>query len=257
MDSATLVSGVSHLEAVPRVDGSSGNGRNGVAPTIREMPTEERPRERLREHGPGHLSNAELMAILLRTGLEGENAVAVATRILAAFGGLPGFSKAGYPELCAQKGLSHAKSCQLLAAIELGKRVAAVRTDDQTAISGPADIAAMLMPEMATLDREHLKVILLNTKNQVQSVHQLYVGSVNTAMVRPAEVFEEAVRWTCPSIALVHNHPSGDPTPSAEDVAMTKRLIGAGEILDVELVDHIVIGKQRFVSMRERGLAFD
>ena len=227
------------------------------SPKIRDMPAEERPRERLREHGAGHLSNAELMAILLRTGMKGESVVAMATRILSNFDGLQGLARAGYPELCAEKGLSDAKACQLLAAIELGKRVASLRNDDQVAISGPGDIANMLMAEMSGLEREHLRVVLLNTKNQVQLVHNLYVGSVNSAVVRPAEVFAEAVRWTCPAIAVVHNHPSGDPQPSPEDIAMTERLVKAGKLLDIEVVDHIVIGRQRYVSMREKGLGFE
>ena len=225
-------------------------------PKIRDMPAEERPRERLREHGAGHLTNAELMAILLRTGMKGESVVAMSTRILSSFEGLQGLARAGYPELCAEKGLSDAKACQLLAGIELGKRVASLRTDDQMAISGPGDIANMLMAEMSGLEREHLRVVLLNTKNQVQLIHNLYVGSVNSAVVRPAEVFAEAVRWTCPAIAVVHNHPSGDPQPSPEDVAMTERLVAAGKLLDIEVVDHVVIGRQRYVSMREKGLGF-
>ena len=242
-------------QEIPAKSGAPAPGKF-EPPTIRDMPAEERPRERLREHGAGHLTNAELMAILLRTGMKGESVLAMATRILSNVDGLQGLARAGYPELCATKGLSDAKACQLLAGIELGKRVASLRNDDQVAISSPADIANMLMPEMSGLEREHLRVVLLNTKNQVQSVHNLYVGSVNSALVRPAEVFAEAVRWTCPAIVIVHNHPSGDPQPSPEDVAMTERLVKAGTLMDIEVVDHIVIGRQRYVSMREKNLGF-
>ena len=226
------------------------------APTMRDMPMRDWPRERLKEQGAEALTNAELMAILFRTGLEGENALAMATRILAKYDGLPGMSRIGYPELISERGLSHAKACQILAGIELGKRVASVRNDDQAAIETPEDIANLVMAEMNGLEREHLRIILLNTKNRVVLIHNLYVGSVNAALVRPAEVFAEAVRWTCPAIAIVHNHPSGDPHPSDEDVAMTRRLIEAGKVLDIEVVDHVIIGRQTFVSMREKRFAF-
>ena len=165
-------------------------------------------------------------------------------------------SRIGYPELIAERGLSHAKTCQILAGIELGKRVASVRNDDQAAIETPEDIANLVMAETNGLKREHLRIILLNTKNRVVLIHNLYVGSVNTALVRPAEVFAEAVRWACPAIAIVHNHLSGDPHPSDEDVAMTRRLIEMGKVLDIEVVDHVIIGRQTFVSMREKSFAF-
>ena len=196
------------------------------------------------------------MAILIRTGLKGENALAMATRILAKYDGLQGMSRIGYPELISERGLSHAKACQIMAGIELGKRVASVRNDDQASIETPEDIANLVMAEMNGLEREHLRIILLNTKNRVVLIHNLYVGSVNAALVRPAEVFAEAVRWTCPAIAIVHNHPSGDPHPSDEDVAMTRQLIEAGKVLDIEVVDHVIIGRQTYLSMREKGFAF-
>jgi DNA repair protein RadC len=196
------------------------------------------------------------MAILIRTGLEGENTLAMATRILAKYEGLPGMARIGYPELISERGLSHAKACQIMVGIELGKRIASVRNDDQATIDTPEDIANLVMAEVNGLGREHLRIILLNTKNRVILIHNLYVGSVNAALVRPAEVFAEAVRWTCPAIAIVHNHPSGDPHPSDEDVAMTRQLIEAGKVLDIEVVDHVIIGRQTYVIMREKGFAF-
>lgn len=202
------------------------------------------------------MSNSELLAILLRTGMEGENAVAMASRLVSRFDGLGGLARASFSELCREKGLSAAKACQLLAAIELGKRAVSLRCDDRVSINTPLDIANLMMAEMATFDREHLRVILLNTKNLVQGVQNLYVGSVNSAVARPAEIFAEAVRRTCPAIAVVHNHPSGDPTPSPEDVDLTSRVVEAGKLLDIDVVDHVVIGQQRYLSMRERGLGF-
>ena len=227
-----------------------------VGPKIRDFPSEERPRERLRLHGAAHLSNAELMAILLRTGMEGENVVAMSARLLSAVDGLRGLSRASYEELCNLKGISDAKVCQLLAGIELGRRVAALEPSNATRIGSPADVAALYMPEMSAFDREHMRVVLLNTKNQVVGADDLYVGSVNAALVRPAEVFAAAVRRNLPAVMVVHNHPSGDPTPSPEDVRLTGQLVEAGKLLDVEVIDHIVIGQGTYVSMRERKLGF-
>jgi DNA repair protein RadC len=242
--------------ASPGPSSGSRGDRGRPALTIHEFPSTERPRERLRAYGAGNLSNSELIAILLRTGLEGENVVSLATRVLASVGGLSGFARVNYDELCAEKGVSDAKACQLLAALELGRRAAALTPEDRPAGGTPADIVRLLLPEMSAFDREHFRVVLLNARNEVVGVEELYAGSVNTALVRPAEVFAAAVRRNCMSIAVVHNHPSGDPAPSEEDVAITRRLIDAGKFLDVELVDHIIIGQGRYFSMKEKGLGF-
>ena len=227
-----------------------------AGPAIRDFPTEERPRERLRERGAGNLSNAELMAILLRTGLEGENVIAMASRLLPTVGGLQGLSRSAYDDLCSLKGISDAKACQLLAGIELGRRVAALEPNESQRIGTPADVAKMYMLEMSAFDREHMRVVLLNTKNQVMGSDDLYIGSVNAALVRPAEVFASAVRRNLPAVMVVHNHPSSDPTPSPEDVRLTRQLVEAGKLLDVEVLDHIVIGQGKYISMRERKLGF-
>jgi DNA repair protein RadC len=227
-----------------------------IGPAIRDFPQEERPRERLRSQGAANLSNAELMAILLRTGLTGENVVAMATRLLAAAGGLQGLSRSAYDDLCGMKGVSDAKACQLLAGIELGRRVASLEPNDAPRFGKPEDVAKLYMPEMSAYDREHMRIVLLNTKNQVVGADDLYVGSVNAALVRPAEVFAAAVRRNLPAVIIVHNHPSGDPAPSEEDIRITKQLVQAGKLLDVDVVDHIVLGQGRFVSMRERRLGF-
>ncbi len=226
-------------------------------PAIRDFPVEERPRERLRSYGPGHLTNSELMAILLRSGLAGENVLAMATRLLARFDGLEGMARAGYDELCATRGVSDAKACQVLAAFELGRRFASLTPADRPAMGSPGDVANMLMAEMSLLEQEHFRVVLLNAKNHVLGVQSVYIGNVDSAVVRPAEVFAEAVRRTCPRVVMVHNHPSGDPTPSPEDIDITRRIIEAGRVLDVEVLDHVIIGRQRFVSMKERGRGFD
>ena len=226
-------------------------------PTIHEMPTGERPRERLKEFGPRTLSNTELIAILLRTGMQGENVLAQASRILTCFDGLSGLARASYAELCRERGLSEAKACQLLAALELGRRSVSLSPTERPVISSPQDVTNLLIAEMAILDQEHLRVLLLNTRNEVLSVPEVYVGNVNSSVVRPAEVFRPAIRENAPSIIVVHNHPSGDPTPSPQDVSITKDLIACGDMLDIRLLDHVVLGSvDRYVSMNERRLAF-
>ncbi len=223
---------------------------------IRDLPEGERPRERLRDFGPGQLSNAELIAILLRTGVEGESVLNLAARLLSQFGGLAGMARVSYGELCEVKGVSDAKACQLLAAFELGRRLVSLHPEGRPVIRCPQDVYNLLGAEMAFLDQEHLKVVLLNTKNEVRGTVEVYKGNVNSAMVRVAEVLRPAIRENCPSIIIVHNHPSGDPTPSPEDVLITRKIASGGQMMDIELLDHIIIGGQRHVSLKERRLGF-
>ena len=224
---------------------------------IRDLPAAERPRERLLHYGASALSNAELIAILLRTGLEGESALGVAQRLLSRFSGLRGIATASYGELSAERGISDAKYCHLVAALELGRRLASVSVEDRVVIRSPQDVANLLMAEMSLLSQEHLRVLLLTSKNQVLGVHNIYVGTVNTSLVRAAEVLRPAIRDNCPAIILVHNHPSGDPAPSTQDVDLTRQLHEASQVLNIDLLDHIVIGHHGFVSMKEKGLGFE
>ncbi|MBI3980055.1 MAG: DNA repair protein RadC [Chloroflexi bacterium] len=231
-------------------------------PKIKDLPLDSRPRERLREHGPGALSNAELLAIILRTGIGGtdpaskENVIEMAQRLLARYRGLGGLFRASFADLCNEHGLGPAKAAQLKAAFELGRRLVVEQPEERATVRSPADVANLLQLEMAMLAQECLRVVLLDTKNRVLSMRQVYQGSVNTSQVRVAEVFRDAVNQNAPALVVVHNHPSGDPTPSPEDVRVTEALIQAGKLLDIEVLDHLVIGQQRFVSLRERGLAF-
>jgi len=228
----------------------------GYNPTIKELPSSERPRERLLHYGASALSTAELLAIILRTGLRDENVVRVAQRLLATFDGLAGLARANPPELMAERGLGLAKTAQLKAALELGRRLLVASPADRPQIRSPADAANLVISEMGLLDQEQLRVMLLDTKNRVLDIQTVYVGSLNTSLIRVGELFREAIRANCASLIVVHNHPSGDPTPSPEDVAVTRQIVEAGRLLDVDVLDHLIIGQQRFVSLKERGLGF-
>ena len=225
-------------------------------PTIKELPPNERPRERLLHHGVNALSSAELLAIILRTGVQDENVVRVAQRLLAGFGNLAGLAQANMDELMSKKGLGPAKVAQLKAALELGRRMLVESPEERPQVRSPADAANLVMSEMGLLEQEHLRIMLLDTKNRVLGTPEVYVGSLNTSVIRVGELFREAIRANCASLIVVHNHPSGDPTPSPEDVAVTRQIVEAGKLLDVDVLDHLVIGQQRFVSLKERGLGF-
>lgn len=225
--------------------------------TIQDFPLGERPRERLQHYGASALSNAELLAILLRVGTQGENAVALGTRLLREFGGLSGLANAGFGDLAKIKGIGVAKTAQLKAALELGRRLLLTSPDARPQISSPTDAANLLMLEMGSLEQENLRTILLDTKNRVLTSPTVYIGNVNSSIIRVAEIFRDAVRENATALIVAHNHPSGDPTPSPEDVQVTRSIVEAGHLLGVEVLDHLIIGHQRFISLKERGLGFD
>jgi DNA repair protein RadC len=224
--------------------------------TVRELPSDERPRERLERYGAATLQNAELLAIILRVGTPLENVIELSTRLLVQYHGLGGLLAADLSALCAERGLGPAKATTLKAALELGRRLMVLEPGQRPQITSPADIAALLMLEMAYLAQEQLRVLCLDTKHHVVAQHIVYQGTVNSSVIRAAEVYRPAVSRTCPAIVVVHNHPSGDPAPSPEDIRTTEQLRKAGEVLDIELLDHIVIGQQRYISLKERGLGF-
>ena len=224
---------------------------------ITDLATSERPRERLAALGAGALSSAELIAILLRTGIEGLNAVQLAQNILIDLGGLAGLHRVPYEELRSRRGIGPAKAAQLKAAVELGRRLGAAVPEDRPAIQSPDDAAALLLYEMGALEQEHLRVLLLDTKNRLIRTIEVYRGSLNTSLIRVGEVFRDAVRSNAASVIVVHNHPSGDPTPSPEDVSVTRALVEAGNLLDIEVLDHLVIGKNCFVSLKSKDLGFN
>ena len=230
--------------------------RSEYANMIRDLPMGERPRERLRELGPRYLSNSELIAILIRVGVPGENAVNLASRLLSEFGGLSGLGRASYGELCEIKGLSDAKVCQIMAAMEVGRRLVSLHPDDRPTVATPQDVFNLVGAEMGRYDQEHLRVLLLNVKNQVCGQHDVYKGNVSSASVRVSEVLRPAIRENCPSLIVVHNHPSGDPSPSPEDVLITRQIRTGGETMDIALLDHIIIGDNRWASLKQQGLGF-
>ncbi len=227
---------------------------------IQDLDQNERPRERLAEYGPAALSEAELLAIILRVGVPGESAVMVGQRLLKSFGGLIGLHRASYEEVCQQHGLGKAKAAQIKAAIEIGNRLVkqGIAEEQKTAFHSPEEVAKYVQYEMTALDQEQLRVILLDTRNRLLKVVNLYTGSLNSSSIRIGELFKEAIRQNAASIILVHNHPSGDPSPSPEDINMTRAAVQAGKLLDIEVLDHIVIGRGegRFVSLKKKELGF-
>ena len=223
---------------------------------IADLASTDRPRERLEKLGAQALSDPELLAILLRVGIPGENAVQVGQRLLAEFHGLPGIHRATFEELCNQHGIGPAKAAQLKAAVELGRRLKEATPDDRIAIHSPVDAGALVQYEMSALEQEELWVMLLDTRNHLMHTEKLYRGSLNSSMVRVGEVFKGAIRRNSASILVLHNHPSGDPTPSPDDIALTRAIVSAGKLLDIEVLDHLVVGGGRFISLKERGLGF-
>lgn len=223
---------------------------------IREMNPDERPRERLRSRGADALSNSELLAILMNTGMKGEPVTLMAQRLLHQHGGLTGLTRMDLAEMARVKGVGESKAARIKAAFELGKRLAVLSDDGRMRIETPEDVAQLLGIEMASLEQEQLRVVMLDTKNQVIATKMVYQGSVNSAGVRTAEVFRDAVRMNAVSIVLVHNHPSGDPTPSSADVSVTLELVKAGDLLEIKVIDHLVIGQGRHISMKRLGLGF-
>jgi len=231
-----------------------GESRERYSPTIKELPAEERPRERLHAYGAQALTTAELLAILIRTGNAERSAVSLGEYLLAEFGSIKGVASASLEQIARVKGLGEAKAAQIKAAVEFGNRLALFTEDAKPSIGGPRDVANLLMSDLRYQKKEHLKSLLMDTKNRVLAVRTVSIGDLSSSIVHPREVYKDAVVASAASIIVAHNHPSGDPTPSAEDVAVTKRLMQAGEIMGIDLLDHIVIGDGVFVSLKERGL---
>lgn len=224
---------------------------------VKEMLPEDRPRERLATLGAASLSNHELLAILIGSGTARFNVLQVAQSLLQQFKGLAGLANAAVEDLCRVPGVGRVRAIELKACLELGKRLLTSPGLERPVIRCPAD-ASHLVLDMGLLEQEHLRTLLLNTKNHVLGIHEVYKGSLNSSLIRVGELFREAVRQNCAALILVHNHPSGDPSPSRDDLQVTREAVSAGKLLDIDVLDHLIVCRgERWISMKERGLGFD
>jgi len=221
--------------------------------TIKDLPPDLRPREKMEKMGPEALTDAELLAILLGTGSKYESALELAHRILAQPKGLRFLAEASLHDLLQIPWVGLAKACQVKAAVELGRRLALEAGEVRPAIKTPQDVVALLMEKMRYLDREHFVVLHLDTKHQVLATETVSIGSLNSTVVHPRELFKTAIRRSAAAVILAHNHPSGDPAPSPEDLSITARLVEAGRILGIEVLDHVIIGDGRYFSFKKEG----
>lgn len=221
--------------------------------TIKRMPVNERPRERMQHSGAHALSNPELLGIILSSGTQDASAVELGRRILCHHpnDGIAFLRNTTIRQLCEIKGIGTAKACQIMAAVELGKRISLREQSNRYKIKNPEDISRLMMDDLRFLQKEKFCILLLNTKHEVLSIEEISVGSLNASIVHPREVFLPAIKNSCAAIALVHNHPSGDPSPSKEDIQITKRLIDAGQLLGIAVIDHVIIGDNVWISLRE------
>ncbi|NLJ78751.1 MAG: DNA repair protein RadC [Tissierellia bacterium] len=226
----------------------------GYSYTIKDLPMDERPREKLKKYGVEALSNAELLAVIIRTGYAEDTAIDLANRILSIdSSGIEFLSHATMEELMKIRGIGDCKAAQIQASIELGKRISSSR-EDKIKVNSPQVLVDLLMEKMRYLKKEHFKVAILDTKNQIISIERISIGNLNASIVHPREVFNAAIRRSANAIILIHNHPSGDPTPSSEDVNITNRLIEAGSIIGIKVLDHIIIGDNRYISFKQRNI---
>jgi len=220
-------------------------------PTVHDIPLDDRPRERLQKYGADALALSELLAIILRTGTAGENVLELSNKLLAKYNGLAGLMSADFHELSAEHGLGLAKTAQLKAALELGKRLSMLQPEKRYQIKSSADAVNIVKMDMMFLEHEEMYILLLDTKNQLVERIRRYKGTVNSSVLRSAEIFRSAIVRNCPSVIICHNHPSGDPTPSPEDIEVTEQLVASGKLLDIEVLDHLIIGNPRFVSLKQ------
>lgn len=220
---------------------------------IQQLPCTERPRERLLHLGASQLSNPELLAILLRTGFANTSVTVLAEQLVSHFHGLEGLDNASVEELAAVKGVGLAKAAQVKAGIELGRRASETPWRERFTFRSPQDVYQSVSPRLCHLDREVFMVFHLNAKNQVIHSETISVGSLTSSLVHPRELFKGAIKRSAAAVVLAHNHPSGDPTPSEDDLVLTRRLAQAGDLLGIRVLDHIIVGYGRFISLKERG----
>lgn len=223
--------------------------------TIKELPLCERPREKLLRYGREFLSNAELLAILIGSGTRDLSALSLANRLLALEEeGIVYLAECSPEELSKVNGIGIAKSCQIAAAIEIGKRIAGSPKDIRVSVCSPKAVADLFMEEMRYLKKEYFKVLFLNTKNEIGSYENVSIGNLSSSIVHPREVFRSAVKKSAAAIIVIHNHPSGNPLPSQNDLDITKRLAEAGKLMGIPLLDHLIIGDGVYISLKEKML---
>jgi len=221
---------------------------------VMDLPENERPRERILRYGAKVLSNGELLAIILRTGTTNENVLNLSNRVIKNCGGLNGILNTSAEGFMSISGIGKAKAAQILALVEVSKRFKSFQSGESIKITQPVDAANIVMEELRSMKKECLKLIMMNTKNIIISIKDVSIGSLNSSIVHPREVFTEAIKNSSASIIICHNHPSGDPTPSNEDINIKYRLRECGKLLGIELVDHIIIGEGSYISLKEKGI---
>ncbi len=221
--------------------------------TLKEMPVEERPREKILRYGAGSLSNAELLALILRVGTRKDTALGLAQNLLGKIGSLRGLLDYAMEELMAIEGIGLAKAAQLQAVAEICRRIPLV-DQNMVTVRSPKDAAHAVMPRLRYLKQEVFCLILLNTKNKIISIEHVTTGGLNSSIVHPREVFNRAIRRSSAGIILAHNHPSGDPRPSREDIRVTRRLVEVGQLVGIQVLDHIIIGDGNYSSLKEEGV---
>ncbi|HEX2966673.1 MAG TPA: DNA repair protein RadC [Syntrophorhabdaceae bacterium] len=224
--------------------------------TVNDLPLQERPRERLVKHGPDKLSAQELLAIVLGRGVSGKSVMSISQELIAKFGSIRGISEATVEELALIKGIGAAKAAQLMAVFELGKRqdIDETRAFQKYEITNPASVVDAVRDSISDKRKEHFKLLILNTRNRIVAITDVSTGTLSSSLVHPREVFRDAIEHSGSSVVLAHNHPSGNPEPSEEDLRITRRLADAGRIIGIEVLDHIIIGKETYVSFKEKGL---
>lgn len=229
--------------------------------TIKEMPEDERPQEKLIKFGPDYLSNAELLALIIRTGnSKGDSAIDTATKVLRSLrtandkNGLNSLKNANLSSLMQVDGIGEAKAAMILAAVQLGIRLAVSSNGTKIRVTSPSIAANYVLSEMSVLEQEHFRVMTLNTKKEINFIREISKGTINMTIVHAREVFKAAISDNAHSIILLHNHPTGDPSPSKEDIGLTKNLIEASKIIGIDILDHIIIGDNKYFSFLEEGL---